>query len=100
MPLESGDLDDLNQDKPEPIFRYFVAAISLPGVGTFGREAQAAYLLDKALFAVGSNKEVSDAKWVQIYELDQLIQPFLSTIMEQVGGRWGYYCGANALAMK
>lgn len=95
LPLESEDLDH-KINGAEPIFRYFVSATSLPSVGTFGREAQAAYLLDRVLVAVDVGDEVDGAKWEELYALDNMLQPFLSTLMEQVGGRWGFYCGATA----
>jgi hypothetical protein len=98
MPLEGSDLDDGNMEVAEPIFRYFVSATALPGVGSLGREAQAAYLLDRVLVAV-DGEVMDDAKWAELCALDQILQPFMSMVMEQAGGRWGYYCGANSLAI-
>jgi hypothetical protein len=98
LPLESGDLDDPNMDLVEPIFRHLASTTTLADVGTFGREAQATYLLDRVLVAVDGD-EIDDSKLVEIFALDALLQPFLSMVMEQVGGRWGFYCGANSMAI-
>lgn len=97
MPLEAADLDN-GTDGAKFIFRCFASSTSLPGVGTFGREAQAAYLLDRVLMSV-DGEGMTDAQWTDLFTLDQTIQPFLCMVMDQVGGRWGYYCGATALAI-
>jgi hypothetical protein len=98
MPLEGKDLDEDVGDTAEPFLRYFVSATTLPGVGTFGRHAQAAYLLDRALLAVDAD-ELDETRWSELYILDHTLQPLLGTIMEQVGGRWGVYCGATAMVI-
>jgi hypothetical protein len=80
------------------MFRNFVSATTLPDVGTFGRHAQAAYLLDRVMLAV--DVDILDERgWVELYKLHDTLQLLLSTIMEQVGGRWGVYCGATALTI-
>jgi hypothetical protein len=98
MPVELEDLDDGFGDITESVPRYFVSATALPGVGTFGRHAQAAYLLDRVLLAVDVD-ELDDTRWSELCILDHTLQPLLSTIMEQVGGRWGVYCGATAMVI-
>ena len=98
LPLEREDLDEGAEIIPEPMFRNFVSAITLPDVGTFGRHAQAAYLLDRVLLAVDAD-DLNETRWAELYNLDHILQPLLSTIMEQAGGRWGIYCGATALVM-
>lgn len=99
LPLEREDLDEGAGNSAEPIFRNFVSATTLLDVGTFGRHAQAAYLLDRVLLAVDAH-EFDEARWAELYNLDHTLQPLLSTIMEQVGGRWGVYCGATALVIR
>ena len=98
LPLESNDLDETTADILEPTFRYFISATSLPGVGTFGREAQAAYLLDKVLQRV-EVEVLDETTWWELYHLDRELQALLSTIMEQVSGRWGIYCGATSMTI-
>lgn len=98
MPLEGKDLDEGVGYTAEPVLRYFVSATTLPGVGTFGRYAQAAYLLDRVLLTVDAD-DLDETRWSELYNLDHTLQPLLSTIMEQVGGRWGVYCGATAMVI-
>ena len=98
MPLEVGDLDESTGQPTESILRYFVSATMLPDVGTFGRHAQAAYLLDRVLLAVDID-ELDEARWAELYNLDHTLQPLLGSVMEQVGGRWGAYCNATAMVI-
>jgi hypothetical protein len=91
LPLEYTDLAGEIDHSMSPVFRYFVSAISLPGVGPFGREAQAIYLMDKVKRAVDS-MQIDDHTLVALgYEL----QTLLSTVIDQVGGKWSGFCGAT-----
>jgi hypothetical protein len=74
-----------------PVFRYYVSAISLPGVGPFGREAQGIYLMDKVRRVVDS-MNIDDNTLVA---LGCELQTLLSTVIDQVGGRWSGFCGAT-----
>lgn len=98
LPLELEDLDEGFDDTIELEPRYFVSATTLPDVGTFGRHAQAAYLLDRVLLVVDADK-LDEARWAELYKLDHTLQPLLGSIMEQVGGRWGVYWGATAMVI-
>jgi hypothetical protein len=93
MPLESDDLDEGGADPMQPNLRYFVSALALPGVGPFGREAQATYLFDQVRLAVEQNALVGDV--MRPLGLD--LQRLLSIVMEQIAGRWGVYCGATQM---
>ncbi|KAE8442215.1 hypothetical protein EG329_003744 [Mollisiaceae sp. DMI_Dod_QoI] len=93
LPLESYDLDRDSNDLLEPTFRYFVSATSLPGVGTFGREAQATYLFDRVRLAL----ESGDAMANNLYHIGRDLQNLLAVVMEQVAGRWGVFCGATQM---
>ncbi|KAN0105047.1 hypothetical protein V8E51_010792 [Hyaloscypha variabilis] len=93
LPLEPEFLDGSRSDMMEPTFRYFVSAISLPGVGPFGREAQATYLLDRVRMVI----EAGQTSEHTLYPLGCELQNLLGTVMEQVAGRWGIYCGATQL---
>jgi hypothetical protein len=92
------DLDEGAGSLPDPMFRNLVSATTLPSVGTYGRHAQAAYLLDRVLLAVDTDV-VDDMRWGELYILDHMLQALLATVMEQVGGRWGVYCGATAMIL-
>jgi hypothetical protein len=91
LPLESDDLDELTVYSVQPAFRYFVSATSLPGVGPFGREAQAVYILDKVRMVL----EVGLVNEHTLRPLGLEAQNLLSIVMEQVSGKWGIYCGAT-----
>lgn len=92
LPLESYDLDRNADELLEPTFRYFVSATSLPGVGTFGREAQATYLFDRVRLSIEGGELSSNA-----YHIGRDLQNLLAVVMEQVAGRWGIYCGATQM---
>jgi hypothetical protein len=98
LPLESDDLDESTADILDPTFRYFVSATSLPGVGSFGRQAQATYLLDKVLQRVDV-EALDETTWWELYHLDRELQALLSIIMEQASGKWGVYCGATSMTI-
>lgn len=93
LPLEPELLDGSRHDLMGPTFRYFVSAISLPGVGSFGREAQATYLLDRVRIVI----EAGQTSEHSLYPLGCELQNLLGTVMEQVSGRWGIYCGATQM---
>jgi hypothetical protein len=98
MPLESEDLEETVQYMAHPTFRYYVSATALPNIGSFGRQAQAAYLLDRVLL-VTDTEVLDEARWAELSNLDQALQELLGTVMEQVAGRLEVYCGATALAI-
>ena len=93
LPLESDDLDNGDKDSLDPTFRYLVSATSLPGVGEFGREAQAAYLFDKMRMIV----QASDTTRYKLYHMGREFQGLLGMVMEQAAGRCGSYCGASQI---
>lgn len=68
------------------------------GVGSFGREAQAAYLLHRVFQIMN----IDDPEIIQksAAELDKDLQKFAGIVMKQAGGVWGFYCGVNAMAIK
>lgn len=93
LPMETSDLE-LSAVNPSNLsLRYFVSATSIPGVGSYGREAQAYYLLDKVRTAI----EQGRTDPYTLYPLGLELQSLLSTVMEQIAGRWGIFCGANSI---
>src|ERR1700744_4058197 len=68
LPLEREDLEDNVGATLDPMFRNYVSAITLPDVGTFGRHAQAAYLLDRVLLAVDADI-FDESRWAEMYTL-------------------------------
>ncbi len=91
LPLEREELDGGNY--LQPTFRYFVSATSLPGVGSFGREAQATYLYDRVRFSIETGESVAG----KLYHLGRDLQGLLAVVMEQLDGRWGIYSGATQM---
>jgi hypothetical protein len=90
LPLEAEEIgSDTNHISPQS--RYFVSATTIPNVGTFGRECQAIYVLEKVQFAV----QDTDFNQEKLMRLGRELQSLLSTVMGQTAGRWGYYSGAT-----
>lgn len=75
-----------------------VSPLTFGGVGSFGREAQAAYLLDRVLSAI----KIADieVKQAELSRIDGELQSFLSIVMDQCGGTWGLYCGSIAIIIR
>jgi hypothetical protein len=92
LPVESDDMVADSEFKV-PMTRYFVSALNLPAIGAFGREAQATYLYDKVRLTIDAGK-ISP---YYLYPLGRELQTLLSTVMEQVAGRCGVYCGATQM---
>jgi hypothetical protein len=90
LPLEAEDFESGLVSSLEPTFRYFVSATSLPGVESFGREAQATYLLDKVRIAI----ESGDTSHNTMYPIGRELQSLLGTVMDQVAGKTKDFCGA------
>jgi len=90
LPLECAELAGEIDHSTGPVFRYYVSAISLPGVGPFGREAQAIYLMDKVRRTVSMNTDDNT-----LVALGSELQALLSTVIDQVGGKWSGFCGAT-----
>ncbi|KAL2060809.1 hypothetical protein VTL71DRAFT_8861 [Oculimacula yallundae] len=89
LPLEPEEMDRAGRES-QPLFRYFVSATSLPGVGSFGREAQATYLHDRVTFSIENGDSIVN----KLYHLGRDLQGLLAAVMEQLDGKWGVYCGA------
>ncbi|KAH9215266.1 hypothetical protein DL95DRAFT_446019 [Leptodontidium sp. 2 PMI_412] len=92
LPLEPEEMDR-GGSFSQPTFRYFVSATSLPGVGSFGREAQATYLYDRVRYSI----ETGESVVCKLYQLGRDLQGLLAAVMEQLDGRWGIYCGATQM---
>ncbi|TVY73163.1 hypothetical protein LSUE1_G005657 [Lachnellula suecica] len=93
IPLEPADLAGDVDFSKTPAQRYPVSAISLPSVGSFGKEAEAAYLLDKVL-AVVASRETSDKAFIT---LGCELQMLLATVVDSSAGDAGSYCGATQI---
>jgi hypothetical protein len=92
LPMEPDEMDVVSEFT-NPKTRYFVSALNLSGIGSFGREAQATYLYDKVRLTIDAGK----SGVYYLYPLGRQLQTLLSTVMEQVAGRWGVYCGATQM---
>jgi hypothetical protein len=90
LPLEAEEMAG-TAPVMSPRYRYFVSAITLPNIGTFGRECQSTYILGKAQTAVQEANFNQD----KLMTLGLEMQSLLSTVMNQTAGRWGPYHGAT-----
>ncbi|KAJ5641466.1 hypothetical protein N7490_005466 [Penicillium lividum] len=97
LPIEPAILDQKN---PAVALTSHVAiqALNSPGVGGFGRSAQAAWLLDGVL--QGLSMTDPDQKHTYLTECDRALQSFLAVVMEQHGGNYGIFCVPIALTIR
>ncbi|PYH77564.1 hypothetical protein BO82DRAFT_344533 [Aspergillus uvarum CBS 121591] len=98
LPLESRIL---NQGSPTVALASSVAvhALDAPGIGGFGRAAQAAWLLEDVLR--GLCFADPDRQRAHLIQCDRTMQSFLTTLMQQnEGGSWGEFCVAIALTIR
>ncbi|KAF4617954.1 hypothetical protein G7Y89_g15028 [Cudoniella acicularis] len=92
LPLEP---DDLGAEIGRPVnplvrYRYPVSATSLPSMGSFAREAQATYLMQKVRNVIDSGQVFGD----HLISVGSELQSLLGTVMSQTTGRSGEYSGA------
>jgi hypothetical protein len=97
LPLEPSFLD---QGNPAVALasRVAIQALHSPGVGGFGRSAQAAWLLDGVL--QGLSETDPDQKEAHLTECDRKLQSFLAVVMHQHGGNYGIFCVPIALTIR
>ncbi|KAJ5521273.1 hypothetical protein N7527_005388 [Penicillium freii] len=81
-----------------PASRIAIQALNSPGVGGFGRSAQAAWLLDGVLR--GLSMTDPDQKRAHLTECDRKLQSFLAVVMQQHGGKYGIFCVSIALTIR
>ena len=67
-------------------------------IGSFGRSAQATYLLSR----VFESMKIDDPKIRQemLSTIDVNLQQLLGIVMKQCRGTWSPYCGSNAIIIK
>ena len=67
-------------------------------VGSFGRSAQATFLLSRTIVSM----KIDDlkARHSVLSDIDAQLQQLLSIVLKQAGGIWGPYCGAVAITLK
>lgn len=97
LPLEPSILDQMNP-AVAPASRIAIQALNSPGVGGFGRSAQAAWLLDGVLR--GLSMTDPDRKRAHLTECDRKLQSFLAVVMQQHGGNYGIFCVPIALTIR
>ena len=75
-----------------------LANLSNKTVGSFGRSAQATFLLSRTIVSM----KIDDLKARHAVSsgIDAQLQQFLSIVLKQGGGICGPYCGAVALTLK
>ncbi|KAI0547029.1 hypothetical protein F4679DRAFT_555578 [Xylaria curta] len=91
--LESSNLDHLTSTHGTAITD--LGAVDVRG---FGRAAQAAWLVDQVFNAY--NIVNFDARLGRLVALDETIQAFLSSLMQQCEGEGGVFCEAIALTIR
>lgn len=75
-----------------------LSSLDSPGIGGFGRAAQATWLLDQVLEKI----QISDIdiKLDQLTTMDRSLQSFLAAVMQQHQERLGMYCGGIAISIR
>ncbi|KAJ5958828.1 uncharacterized protein N7479_005978 [Penicillium vulpinum] len=97
LPLDPTILDQRNP-AVALASRIAIKALNSPGVGGFGRSAQAAWLLDGVL--LGLSMTDPDQKHAYLSECDRKLQSFLAVLMQQHGGNYGIFCVPIALTIR
>ena len=71
---------------------------SINTVGSFGRVAQATFLLSRTI----ESMKIDDlkARYLVLSDIDAQLQQLLSILLKQGGGICGPYCGAVAITLK
>ncbi|KAF2198505.1 hypothetical protein GQ43DRAFT_474482 [Delitschia confertaspora ATCC 74209] len=100
LPIESGILEQVEFLGGESVPYVPVSYISAVDVGSFGRNAQAAWLLDQVLKV--SDISNVDTRMFQLQGLDTTLQTFLAALMQQCeGGQTDrYFCEAIAISIR
>ena len=98
LPSETELLDRNEPADIKPMMSLPVSALNFGGIGSFGRQAQAAYLLDQLL----TTTKIADieVKQAELSRIDGDLQSFLSIVMDQCRGTWGLYCGSIAITIR
>ncbi|GAD93695.1 conserved hypothetical protein [Paecilomyces variotii No. 5] len=75
-----------------------LSSLDSPGIGGFGRAAQATWLLDQVLEKI----QISDidVRLDQLTTMDRTLQSFLTAVMQQHQERLGMYCGGIAISIR
>ncbi|KAJ5553305.1 hypothetical protein N7494_002683 [Penicillium frequentans] len=97
LPLEPAILDQKDPGAM-PTSAVAVHDLASPLVGGFGRNAQAAWLLDGVL--QGLSMVDTDQKVAHLIECDRSLQSFLAIVMQQHGGKFGIFCTPIALTIR
>ena len=98
LPSEIELLDRNESADIKPMMSLPVSALTSGGIGSFGRQAQAAYLLDQLLTAI---KIIDiEVKQAELFRIDGELQSFLSIVINQCRGTWGLYCGSIAMTIR
>jgi hypothetical protein len=98
LPLEAADVDRPTHRRFTNI-RHLASTQSTSGIGPFGREAQATYLLSRVLdFVNPARLPLAMPKEVLI--LDTELQAFLSGLVSECAGIWTICCGAIAMCIR
>ncbi|KAH6673299.1 hypothetical protein B0J14DRAFT_700321 [Halenospora varia] len=93
LPLEPEDLSGQGGETTSFQYRYPVSATSLASLGSFGRDAQATYLMEKVRNAIQAGQVYGD----NLVVLGSELQSVLGMVMTQTAGRCGVYCGSSQM---
>ena len=97
LPADFDLLDQRLRTDVGSSHRHQVSEFDSQGIGSFGREVQAAYLYTSVQKAM-CIKEPS-AAMTQLKFLDSKLQRFFGNITCQSGTTWGMYCGSIAFTI-
>ncbi|KPM44063.1 hypothetical protein AK830_g2441 [Neonectria ditissima] len=98
LPTEPAILDQSNILGFSKISHVPVSSLSSLTVGSFGRAAQAAWLLDQVIKAFQDKS--FESRLIQLQALDGAIQELLGALMQQSDGKIGALCEAIAILVR
>lgn len=90
--MGSAMSDESDQTRPS------VSALTGLDIGGFGREVQAAFLVDQLIVALKLTE--IDIQYAELSRIDGDLQSFLSILMTQQDGTRGVYCGSIAMSIR
>ncbi|MCJ1403640.1 hypothetical protein MMC11_006863 [Xylographa trunciseda] len=97
LPLDLDLVERKAQTDAVAFGRQPVHAFHSEMIGSFGREAQAAYLYARVLETVETKSPV--VQQFELLQMDSILQAFFITVTSQSAATWGLHCGSISITI-
>lgn len=98
LPLEADVLDQILPDRSADVQPSAISDLTTTGLGEYAREAQATYLLDRALQTINVTDTADRSDKLMLVDRD--LRSFISSAMEEHIHQKAPFCGAIAIAIR